>query len=576
MTNSSLRKQNVFTKLWRSVKPAAMRFPALFVLGIVAAVALALCIPSTVWFESWAEDFDELMAQIAWAGIWGMLLSVLAQLILERQHGRRVQLVAQAVVFAVSLFALPPLFSLINKAYCFTFLLLPGVPIALAAGIVFLLARAQGIELTIPNCVISALIAGIASLCAMAGLLVVFFAFTELIVELPDAGREVVLYLLVFLPLIAVQAGIFIAFAAREREQISLPAAYKVIILRILLPIGIALLAVLYAYLLKCLFTLTMPVGKINPFVSLATGFFLFFYFAALPYESPFLAFFRKYGAIFLLPLAAAQIAAFAIRIEAYGYTPARVASLMYIIFSVASCALTLVRSGKYVRGSFLIFAALCLLGSATPLNVIDVAMRSQVARIVRVYRAHGLLANGVPVAEGAAEALSAEEKRTVYESWDALWRRYDSPSMPKWAQVYDPDFEPTFGFTAYEAKYGEKAKADAAKYEEKTRVTFYLNVWAGEKIDISAFSYMKRIPFLTCDTSDKGIFARILGQDIDLTDALTPYIPQEDTNRHEEPIIVPVGDGKTLILTRVEINAPIKPTNDDELRCWIEGYLCW
>ena len=571
MTNSSLRKQNVFTKLWRSVKPAATRFPALFVLGIVAAVAVALrCSSYELLRSATSADtdlFEWRMERIAWAGVWGMLLSVLAQLILERQHGRRVQLVAQAVVFAASLFALPSLFSLIDKAYCFTFLLLPGVPIALAAGIVFLLARTQGIELTIPNCVISALIAGIASLCAMAGLLVVFFAFTELIVELPYAEREVVLYLLIFLPLIAVQAGIFIAFAAREREQISLPAAYKVIILRILLPIGIALLAVLYAYLLKCLFTLTMPVGKINPFVSLATGFFLFFYFAALPYESPFLAFFRKYGAIFLLPLAAAQIVAFAIRIEAYGYTPARVASLMYIIFSVASCALTLVRGGKYVRGSFLIFAALCILGSATPLNVIDVAMRSQVARIVRIYRAHDLLANGVPVAKGAAEALSAEEKRTVYESWDALWLKYDSPSMPKWAQVYDVEnFEPTFGFTTDEAKHGEK-----------TKVQFSLNVPDAITIDVSAFSYMKRIDSYECDTSEKGIFARIHGQDIDLTDALTPYIPQEDTRRYGEPLIVPAGDGKTLILTYIHLMSYLKPTNDDDkLECWIEGYLCW
>ena len=555
--------------MWRSVKPAATRFPALFVLGIVAAVAVALrCSSYELLRSATSADTDLFkwrMERIAWAGIWGMLLSVLAQLLAERRHGRRVQLVAQAVVFALSVFALPPLFSLINKAYCFTFLLLPGVPIALAAGIVFLLARAQGIELTIPNCVISALIAGIASLCAMAGLLVVFFAFTELIVELPYAEREVVLYLLIFLPLIAVQAGIFIAFAAREREQISLPAAYKVIILRILLPIGIALLAVLYAYLLKCLFTLTMPVGKINPFVSLATGFFLFFYFAALPYESPFLAFFRKYGAIFLLPLAAAQIAAFAIRIEAYGYTPARVASLMYIIFSVASCALTLVRGGKYVRGSFLIFAALCILGSATPLNVIDVAMRSQVARIVRIYRAHGLLANGVPVAEGAAEALSAEEKRAVYESWDALWLNYDSPSVPKWAQDAS-DFNSTFGFDFEEAKYGEKTKAQ-----------FYLTVPDAITIDVSAFSYMKRIDNYECDTSEKGIFATIHGQDIDLTDALTPYIPQENTRRYGEPLIVPVGGGKTLILTYIRLTSYLKPTNDDDkLVCWIEGYLCW
>lgn len=569
MARFSLHKPGVFSKLWRSVKPAATRFPALFVLGIVAAVAVALYASSYELFRSETGParniFEWRMERIAWAGIWGMLLSVLAQLLAERRQGRRAQLAAQAVIFAVSIFALPPLFSLLSEAY--RSMLLTGVPIALAAVIVFLLARAQGIDLTIPNCVISALIAGIASLCAMAGLLVVFFAFTELIVELPSAEREVVLYLLVFLPLIAVQAGIFIAFAAREREQISLPAAYKVIILRILLPIGIALLAVLYAYLLKCLFTLTMPVGKINPFVSLATGFFLFFYFAALPYESPFLAFFRKYGAIFLLPLAAAQIAAFAIRIDAYGYTPARVASLMYIIFSVASCALTLVRGGKYVRGSFLIFAALCILGSATPLNVIDVAMRSQVARIVRVYRAHDLLANGVPVAKGAAEALSAEEKRTVYESWNALWRNYDSPSMPKWAQVYVEDFESTFGFTIEEAKY-----------EEKTKVRFNLEVHDAITIDISAFSYLRRIDYHKCITNEKGIFAEVEvnGENLDLTDALTPFIPQEDTTRYE-PLIIPLSGGKTLILTYIALTSHLQPTSDDDkVECWISGYLCW
>lgn len=566
MANSSLHKPGVFSKLWRSVKPAATRFPTLFVLGIVAAAAAALYMSAYELFRSAYHDIDLFkwrMERIIWAGIWGMLLSVLAQLIAERRFGRRVQIAAQAAIFAVSLFALPPLFSLLSEVYRST--LLPGVPFALAAAIVFLLARTQGIELAIPNCIISALIAGIASLCAMAGLLIVFYAFTELIVDLSYDVREVVFWLLVFLPLIAVQSSIFIAFAARKREQISLPAAYKVIMLRILLPIGIALLAVLYAYLLKCLFTRTMPVGKINPFVSLATGFYLFFYFAALPYKSPFLAFFRKYGAIFLLPLVAAQIVAFAIRIDAYGYTPARVASLLYIVFSVASCALTLVRRGKYMPAVFLIFAALFLLGSATPLNIIDTAMRSQVARIVRIYRAHDLLADGVPVAEGAADALTGEEKRTVYESWHALWRNYECSTIPEWAQGDGSDFERTFGFTTYEAMHGEK-----------TTTQFYLRA-ADSVIDVSAFSHLKKIDHHKCTTNKKGIFAKLKGENIyDLTDALTPFIPQEDTTRHE-PLVIPVSGGKTLILTYIDLTSPIHPTSDDDkVECRIGGYLCW
>lgn len=192
MARFSLHKPGVFSKLWRSVKPAATRFPAMFVLGIVAAVAVALRSSSYELCRSANSSdtalFEWRMERLAYAGVWGMLLSVLAQLLAERRFARRVQLVAQAVIFAVSIFALPPLFLLLSEAY--RSMLLAGVPIALAAVIVFLLARAQGIDLTIPNCVISALIAGIASLCAMAGLLTVFFAFTELIVELHGAAGD--------------------------------------------------------------------------------------------------------------------------------------------------------------------------------------------------------------------------------------------------------------------------------------------------------------------------------------------------------------------------------------------------
>ena len=81
MARFSLHKPGVFSKLWRSVKPAATRFPALFVLGIVAAVALSLIFSFNFFYGS-----DELTERIAWAGVWGMLLSVLAQLILERQQ----------------------------------------------------------------------------------------------------------------------------------------------------------------------------------------------------------------------------------------------------------------------------------------------------------------------------------------------------------------------------------------------------------------------------------------------------------------------------------------------------------
>ncbi|MDE6719590.1 MAG: DUF4153 domain-containing protein, partial [Treponemataceae bacterium] len=187
--------------------------------------------------------------------------------------------------------------------------------------------------------------------------------------------------LLTCISLFVLSPMIFIAFATREREQISLPFVYQFIALRILIMIGILFLALLYLYLFKLLFTdiltfigMCMSGREIFLYISFATSGYLFFYFASMPDESPFFVFFRRYGALFMLPLVAMQIFAFVIKIDAEGYTPARAAALLYIIFSIASCALTFIKRGKYMPLTFLIFAALCILGSATPLNIIDLA----------------------------------------------------------------------------------------------------------------------------------------------------------------------------------------------------------
>lgn len=355
MTDSYSQKPSVFPKSWRLLKSAAARFPALLVLGIVTALAY-FC--SGDWPDE-CELFMERMARLAYAGVWGMLFSVLAQLLLEIRHGRRVQLVAQAIIFALSIFALPLLFLPFDEER--RDMLLTGVTLALCAIIMFILTRTQGSDIAFPNFIVSAAIAGIFFLCLIVGLVLLLIL---------DNIRKLLTCLSLIVPL----PTIFIAFATREREQISQSFVYHFIVLGILLTNGILFFVLLYLHLFKCLFTHNMQVREIFLYVTFATSGYLFFYFASLPYESPFLVFFRRYGAFFMLPLLAMQIAAFVIKINAEGYTPARVAALFYIIFSVASCALTLIKRGKYMPLTFLIFAALCILGSATPLNIIDLA----------------------------------------------------------------------------------------------------------------------------------------------------------------------------------------------------------
>lgn len=359
MTDSYSQKPSVFPKSWRLLKSATARFPALLVLGIVTALAY-FC--SGDWPDEY-ELFRERMARLAYAGVWGMLFSVIAQLLLERRHGRRVQLVAQAIIFALSIFALPLFFLPFDEER--NSVLLIGVTLALCAIIMFILTRTQGSDIAFPNFIVSAAILGIFFLCLIVGLvlLLILDNIFVLIICLP---------FFVVAPTIFI--AIFIALATREREQISQSFVYHFIVLGILLTNGILFFVLLYLHLFKCLFTHNMQVREIFLYVTFATSGYLFFYFASLPYESPFLVFFRRYGAFFMLPLLAMQIAAFVIKINADGYTPARVAALFYIIFSVASCALTLIKRGKYMPLTFLIFAALCILGSATPLNIIDLA----------------------------------------------------------------------------------------------------------------------------------------------------------------------------------------------------------
>lgn len=382
MTDFSSHKPGVFSKSWRLLKSAVARFPALLVLGIVTAVTMALGNSSYPLTEAgWTDEYElfrERMNCLAYAGVWGMLFSVLAQILLEIRHGRRVQLAAQAIIFALSIFALPRLFLQIGSGYRREFLLI-GVTLALCAIIMFILMRTQGSDIAFPNFIISATIAGFSSLCV---LVISWLIDTTLIDELRQMMDYPISFYLEYnifdirmnLPLYVLSPMIFIALAMRKREQTSLPFAYQVIVLGILLPMGILFLPLLYLYLFKCLFTRTFPEREIFLYVTFATSGYLFFYFASMPDESPFLVFFRRYGAFFMLPLLAMQIAAFVIKINAEGYTPARVSALFYIIFSVASCALTLIKRGKYMPLTFLIFAALCILGSATPLNIIALA----------------------------------------------------------------------------------------------------------------------------------------------------------------------------------------------------------
>lgn len=114
----------------------------------------------------------------------------------------------------------------------------------------------------------------------------------------------------------------------RQDEPLALPGWYPSLCRNLLLPAAVFLLAILYVYLGKSLLAGALPVGVMNPYGSCALAFYALFYFSYPEQELPWVRKVLKWGALLLVPVAAAQLWGVWIRLEAYGLTSLRYLSL--------------------------------------------------------------------------------------------------------------------------------------------------------------------------------------------------------------------------------------------------------
>ncbi|MBQ9538033.1 MAG: DUF4153 domain-containing protein, partial [Treponema sp.] len=320
-----------------------------------------------------------------------------------------------------------------------------GCALAMLAVSIYLLHSVQDEGQVAPNTIVAMVIAGIASSCLLFGLMLVTFAFHELIYKFSSSTPY---FAVVCFTYMVFGVNVLIAYMAREGHEISIPKPFTVIMSYVLFPLTMVLLAVLYGYLLKCLVTHSMPVGQINPFVSIATALFFIFY---VSLEGK-VKFFHKWGNFLFLPLIPLQIIAYSIRVNAYGFTESRVASLYYIIASVVFCLLPLVRRGRYMKFSYLLIAVFCLLATCGPLDIFSVTLRSQCGRVVSVFKSHGLYEDG-KISPDVSGVLSLEEKATIVSAYDKLEDMELGNKFPSWWTERAEDeyrtshFQKLFGF---------------------------------------------------------------------------------------------------------------------------------
>lgn len=595
---------------WQELKNSALKFPAFFSGTIVAAVSATLSVCSNDIFRGQYEAlrksgasydsepysalrerenaFSENASFLALSAVWCCAASFFAEMLCrflcakKDIQGKKKALIHAAGQVLSALLSVPIFFFLKSGSDWRPFVYGSTMFIFVAMGL-WMLHKFQDEEKVVPNAVVSLVMQGITVTCLVLGLLLVIFAFKNLIYSF---SNNIPFAACFFFSSFVIGMNLLVSCVTRPRERVSIPKAFNVIVSCALLPIYAMLLLVLYVYFAKCIFTRSMPVGMVNPFVSAATAVYLFFY-LALPREGTFSAagkFLRRWGAIFLLPLIALQCFSFGIRIREYGFTLSRVASLYYIIASIVFCVLPFVKKGKYMKSVYLVLSLAAFLMAVPGTGCISIALFSQTSRIVGIYKAHSLYENGRLDAAKAEALLSDKEKAAVVSAADEL---NDFGKMPSWWVVsskegykYADSFEKTFGF-AHSTKYARRAKGEAM--ELYNSLTLYLP--AGAALDVGEFSTLYSFYESGRGSSDgKGVISfgpESEEKELDFTNELKEFLLKNSSKSEEhysygkevEHVLTLKKDGWTVIFTRLELC--MKDGDSTFYEFSASGYVC-
>lgn len=314
-----------------------------------------------------------------------------------------------------------------------------GVYLALSFLALFFLEhtnRAPGL----PALLFAAVFSIATSILLFLGLVLCVAAFWALIITDTDGWLPETTYL--FAGLIAYGVwglGAFLGALPRAGERYEHSVAVQKLLLYLFFPVYAVLLLVLYIYVGKIILAGEMPVGTMNWFASFALlGFAFFFGTLAEQKRLPLFNRFLKWG---LLPILAVQLYGVYLRYEAYGLTTARYVSMICTFCGIYALAVAFLK--KKPRQVYLCAAILALIFSLTPLNVIDVPLHNQEARLNRILTEYDLLQDGQIVKRNDTPSYVVNE---IIDIAQYIGRN----ASPLAAAVLDADFKPIHEFFSF------------------------------------------------------------------------------------------------------------------------------
>lgn len=209
---------------------------------------------------------------------------------------------------------------------------------------------------------------------------------------------------------------VLLAQIPRENEPLAIPDWYSSLCRNLLLPAAALLVVILYFYLAKSLREGALPNGIMNPFGSCALAFYTLFC-LSYPEEQPlWVRKVLKWGALLLVPIAAAQLRGVWIRLEAYGLTTLRYLSLCCTF--VGLCVLLGGITRQKPRKIYLLCGILSGILAFSPLNLVDLPAWSQARRLEETITRNQLIQKGKLV---SAREISPEEAERIRSSYGYL-----------------------------------------------------------------------------------------------------------------------------------------------------------
>ena len=414
--------KNLMTQLF-------VRFP------IAGALAVLNIIFSCKLSYAFLEDDKKIAGSCLLASIMSIGLSVLAGLFYEARKFRRgVAYGLQALSFIFFIGFAYVFYHWIdyNEVFFYPYFL---TVFAIAALSLFVLSSSREEPRdVVPMGVFSLMTAGVASLVFAIGVSFVFFAIHELLEFKISSDTYKALWLSSLSSLFVVFT---IAYGTKKERFIS-PKVWKVLVGYVAFPIYLILTCVMLAFCLKCAAKWSIPDGEVNRLVIVSSVLWMAFRYLTAVYDGRVFRLFNRFGSILLFPQVILQGLALWIRIDNYGFTPARYLSLAFALF-MAIVAIGVFWEKRFSgRVVFLTAAAFALTLSYGPLNVVDFSVRSQIAKYEE-FKARKI----------AGEKFDEPTKNAIMGTWEYIggYEKSNWRYIPKKNEEGLNKFEKEWGF---------------------------------------------------------------------------------------------------------------------------------